>query len=70
MQWKYSRPLHAEKLDRVGPIDNRPSLDYLHHFVQNNVMWHVTHDTWQVWEVNLLSKFQLPSSYDLEVKVF
>ena len=32
--------------------------------------WHVTHDTWHVtcerWEqVNLLSKFQLPSSYGL-----
>ena len=23
-------------------------------------MWHVIHDTW--WEVNILSKFQVPSS--------
>ena len=22
------------KLDRVGPVDNRPSTDYLHHFVK------------------------------------
>ena len=31
-------------------------------------MWHVTHDKWG--EVNLLSKFELPSSYGLGVKVF
>ena len=31
-------------------------------------MWHVTQDRWK--EVNLLSKFQLPSSYRLGVKVF
>ena len=34
--------------------------------------WHMTRDTWQVTcdtfgEVNILSKFQLPSSYRLEV---
>ena len=23
------------KLDGVGPVDNRPSIDKLHHFVQN-----------------------------------
>ena len=27
--------------------------------------WHVTCDTWHVWGVNILSKFQLPSSYRL-----
>ena len=66
------------KLDGVGPIDNRPSTDKLIHFVQKkkkkekklhvtrdmwNVtrdMWHVTHDTFG--GVNILSKFQLPSS--------
>ena len=37
--------------------------------------WHVTHDTWQVSHntqkvVNIVSKFQLPSSYGLGVKVF
>ena len=37
-------------------------------------MWNMTHDTWhitcdRVGEVNLLSKFQLPSSYGLGVKV-
>ena len=28
-------------------------------------MWHVTHDMWHVEGVNILSKFQLPSSYGL-----
>ena len=36
------------KLDGVGPVDNRPSTDKLHHFVQINYMWHVTHDTWHL----------------------
>ena len=30
--------------------------------------WHITHDRWR--EVNPLSKFNLPSSYGLGVKVF
>ena len=79
------------KLDGVGPVDNRPSTDKLHQFVQKKKekilviydIWHVTRDTWHVtrdiwnmkrtwhvtcdilWEVNILSKFQLPSSYCL-----
>ena len=32
--------------------------------------WHMTCDTWKVGEVDLLSKFQLPSFYGLGVKVF
>ena len=32
--------------------------------------WHVTHDTWQMGEAKVLSKYQLPSLYCLEVKVF
>ena len=37
--------------------------------------WHPTHDTWHLtcdtwWRVNILSKFQLPISYSLGVKVF
>ena len=40
------------KLDGVGPVDNRPSTDKLHHFVRKNTqksdMWHVTCDSWQV----------------------
>ena len=32
--------------------------------------WHVTLDMWHVWGVNILSKFQLPSSYVLWVKVY
>ena len=31
-------------------------------------MWHVTCDTW--WGMNILSKLQLPSSYDLGVMMF
>ena len=36
------------KLDGVGPVDNIPSTDKLHHFVKkkNCDMWHVTCDTW------------------------
>ena len=41
------------KLDGVGPVDNRPSTDKLHHFVKKNKtkkhgMWHMTCDTWHV----------------------
>ena len=38
----------------VGPVDNRPSNDYLHPFVQEKeeqmffYMLHVTHDTWHM----------------------
>ena len=74
-------PLQINKLDRVGPIDNRPSTDKFHHFVQKKKcdmghmtrdMWHVTCDTWHVtsdmwyvWGDEHSSKFQLPSSYCL-----
>ena len=47
-----------KKVDRVGPGDNRPSTDKLHHFVQKKRkekkkkkkcdMWHMTHDMWHV----------------------
>ena len=38
-----------KKLDGVGPVDNRPSTDNLHHFVwKKKKMWHVTCDTWHV----------------------
>ena len=66
------------KIDGVGPIDNRPSTNKLHHCVKKkNVtcdMGHVTHDMWHVtcdmWHMthdlfeggNILLKFQLPSS--------
>ena len=38
------------KLDGVGPVDNRPSTDKLHLFVQKKKcdMWHVTCDMWHV----------------------
>ena len=43
------------KLDGVGPVDNRPATNKLHHIVRrkkeeekNCDMWHVTCDTWHV----------------------
>ena len=42
------------KLDGVGPVDNRPSPDKLHHFVKNTQKnmtpdtWHMTPDTWNL----------------------
>ena len=62
--------VQKQKLDGVGPIDNRPSTDKLHHFVRNFFFFNVTRDTRHVTcdmfgGVNILSKFQLPSSYRL-----
>ena len=45
-----------DKLDGVGPIKNRPSIDELNHFLWKNAqkthvthgMWHVTRDMWHV----------------------
>ena len=45
----------ADKLDGVGPVDNRPSTKKLHHFVRKKKRkkivtcdtWHVTCDTWR-----------------------
>ena len=37
----------AYKLDGVGPIDNRPSNEWLQHFVKKK--WLVTRDTWLGW---------------------
>ena len=34
-----------KKLDGVGPVDNRPSTDELHHFVQKKKKKKITHDT-------------------------
>ena len=60
------------KLDGVGPVDNRPSTDKLHHLVlkknkiKNKIkivtrdMWHMTRDTWhetRLGGMNILSKF-------------
>ena len=43
---------YSYKLDGVGPVDNRPSTDKLHHFVRKKrkkkKMWHGTCDTWHV----------------------
>ena len=41
----------ADKLDGVGPVDNRPSPEKLHHFEkkrEKNYTWHVTPDTWHL----------------------
>ena len=71
--------LFSSKLDRVGPVDNRPSTDKLYHYVwrKKSDMWHMTRDMWHMtcdmwhmtcdmlWGVNILSKFQLPSSHCL-----
>ena len=42
------------KLDGVGPVNNQPSINKLHHFVKKK-MWHVTRDMY--WGLNILSKF-------------
>ena len=70
----------VKKLDGVGPVDNRPSTDKLHHFVKKKkYMTYLTCDTWHMTResdtchvtrdtiggVNILSKFQLPSSSGL-----
>ena len=58
-------------VDGVGPVDNRPSTDYLHQFVQKNITcdtWHVTHDTWHV--VIIVSKYQVPSYNGLGSMVY
>ena len=36
------------KLDGVGPVDNRPSTDKLHHFVRKKKRKNVTHDMFHV----------------------
>ena len=52
---KVETEVKVEKLDGVGPVDNRPSADKLHHFVQKKdekkekrekkkIKIHVTHD--------------------------
>ena len=63
--------IRLNELDGIGHVDNRPSTDYLHHFVKQTKtlhltpdLWYVTHDKW--WGgANILLKFQLPSSYSL-----
>jgi hypothetical protein len=46
--------IYVLKLDGVGPVDNRPSTDKLHHFVREKTtkkqqQKHVTCDMWHVW---------------------
>ena len=60
------------KLNGVGPVDNRPSIDKLHHIVKKqqhvrsdmwNVtcdMWHVIHDMWHVVEGKPSLKMSAP----------
>ena len=65
--------IRLNELDGIGHVDNRPSTEYLHHFVKQTKTLHLTPDTWPVicdtWQMvggaNILLKFQLPSSYSL-----
>ena len=60
----------VNRIELVGPTDNKPSTDELHHFIQflKNYMWHAPYDTYK--EVNILSKFQVTSSFGLEWRCF
>ena len=62
---KIPRSCTIQKLDGVGPVDNRPSTDKLQHFYIYIFFYmsHVTRDTLGV--VNIVSKSQLPSSNGL-----
>ena len=73
------------KLDKVGPVDNKPSINFGRRQIIINKWhltydtFHVTHVTWHVWcdtwhlthggDDHSL-KIQLPSSYSLGDKVF
>ena len=41
---------NKRKLDCIGPVDNRPSTNKLHHIVQKITpdTWHLTPDIWHV----------------------
>ena len=55
------------KLDRVGPVDNRPSTEDLHNFAKKifkNIYINLTCESRR--KVDILSKFQVPSSHSLE----
>ena len=68
------------KLDRVGPVDNTPSTDKPHMFVQKNkkekkrrkknYTCHLTPDMYHVVGGAILFKFTLSSSYGLGVMMF
>ena len=51
------------KLDGVGPVENRPSTDKLHHFVKKKEKIHVTYHTWHVtrdmWHVTRCDTWQV-----------
>ena len=81
MSLQYSE--NYNKLDGLGPVNNRPSTNKLHHFVKKKCdMWQVTCDTWNVtrdmwhvtcgmlWGVNIVSKFQLLSYSGLWFMIF
>ena len=70
-EWeKKKNNMFNKKLVGVGPVDNRPSNNMLHHSVKKKVTfdmwqvtcdtWHVTHDTWQVGGNDLSLKLSAP----------
>ena len=64
--WK-SQYDYILKLDWLGPDDNRPSTNKLHHFEEEK---NVTPDMWHVEGGEHVLKISISSSYGLGVKVF
>ena len=54
--WQKKKKLSDKKLEGVGPVDNRPSLNKLLHVEKKKCdtchltrdTWHMTHDTWDM----------------------
>ena len=62
--WKHFHKINLfeDKLDVVGTVDNRPSTNKLHHFIQKkwhvtHDMWHLTSDTWKGWLTYSLTEY-------------
>ena len=69
------QPLVLIKLEGLGPVDNRPFTNWLDNFIKKHTIWQMTNTMWHATcdtclKVNILSKYQLPSSYGLREKVF
>ena len=62
----------VNKLDGVGPVDNRPSTNKLHQFVKKKQknMWHVTRDKAQYFcNINLwkIAKYYMQYFWNFEI---